>query len=102
MLDSCACEHVADNAEALGYKVTSSAANGEAIGNKSQIALNLLTTDVHPITSTFQVYEVSRPLWLVSKICDAGCRIVYDNKGATVQHVSTGKDLCKFGRQRGL
>ena len=110
VLDSGAVDHVADHAEAPGYSVDSSgrsttsfsAANGEPIENKGVMTLNLKTTEGHPIQSKFQVCEVSRPLWSVGKICDAGCTVSFDSKGATVKHTATGKNICLFERRRGL
>ena len=78
------------------------AANGDPIENRGQMTLNLTTTTGHPIQSVFQVCEVSRPLWSVSKICDAGCSVTFTSKGASVKHDGTGKELCTFERKRGL
>ena len=110
VLDSGAVDHVADNSEAPGYMVnvgskstnTFAAANGEPIENRGEMTLNLTTTEGHPIKSKFQVCEVSRPLWSVGKICDAGCTVTFDNKGATIKHTATGRNLCLFERRRGL
>ena len=110
VLDSDAVDHVADSMEAPGYKVDPSAtsaakfaaANGESIPNQGETILNLTTTEGHPIKSKFQVCQVSRPLWSVSKICDAGCSVTFDDKGATVTHTASGKNLCSFERKRGL
>ena len=78
------------------------AANGDPIPNRGEMTLNLTTTEGHPIKSKFQVCEVSRPFWSVSKVCDAGCTVNFDDKGATVKHTASGKDLCVFERRRGL
>ena len=110
VLDSGAAEHVADNLDAPGYEVDASkrvssgftAANGEPIENKGQMTLNLVTTEGHPIQSVFQVCEVSRPLWSVSRICDAGCSVTFTAKGATVTHMASGKNMCNFERKRNL
>ena len=51
------------------------AANGDPITNRGQLIVGLPTTEGHPIHFAFQVCEVSRPLWSVSKICDAGCSV---------------------------
>ena len=110
VLDSGAVDHVADNAEAPGYEVSPdgkstgsfSAANGDAIENRGSMLLNLTTTEGHKIQSKFQVCDVSRPLWSVGKICDAGCAVTFTSKGAVVKHAATGKDMCSFERRRGL
>ena len=109
-LDSGAVDHVADSVEAPGYTVDANskstqrfaAANGDPIDNRGEMILNLTTTAGHPIQSKFQVCDVSRPLWSVSKVCDSGCTVTFDSKGATVKHVATGKDLCVFERKQGL
>ena len=101
---------MADNQDAPGYKVDSegktaasfSAANGEPIENKGAMTLNLTTTEGHAIKSRFPVCEVSRPLWSVGKIYDAGCTVTFTNKGASIKHTATGKQLCLFERRRGL
>ena len=110
VLGSGAVDHVADNQDAPGYKIDTdgkttasfSAANGEPIENKGAMTLNLTTTEGHAIKSKFQVCEVSRPLWSVGKICDAGCTVTFNNKGASIKHTATGKQLCLFERRRGL
>ena len=110
VLDSGAVDHVADNAEAPGYSVESkgrsnlsfSAANGDRIENRGVMIFNLTTTEGHPIKSKFQVCDVSRPLWSVGKICDAGCSVTFDSKGAAVKHSASGKTLCTFERRGGL
>ena len=110
VLDSGPVDHVADGHDAPGYMVDASkrssanfaAANGDPIENKGQMKLDLTTTEGHPIQSVFQVCEVSRPLWSVSKICDAGCTVTFDHQGAVVKHTASGKDLCRFERKRGL
>ena len=76
--------------------------NGDPIPNRGEMILNLTTTEGHPIKSKFQVCQVSRPLWSVSKVCDVGCTVTFDSKGAIVKHTASGKDLCLFERQRGL
>ena len=110
VLDSGAVDHVADNIEAPGYTVDSTAkssanfatANGEPIENKGVMTLNLITTEGHPIKSKFQVCEVSRPLWSVGKICDSGCKVIFTADKAEVVQEKTGKTVCGFKRQGGL
>ena len=110
VLDSGAVDHVADSAEAPGYAVSRegksvmsfTAANGDPIENRGVMILNLTTTEGFPIQSKFQVCNVSRPLWSVGKICDVGCTVTFDNRGAHVKHNATGKNLCLFERRGGL
>ena len=40
-------------------------------------------------------------MWSVGKICDNGCSVTFDAKGATVKS-KEGKDVCTFERRNGL
>ena len=81
VLDSGAAEHVVNSKEAPGYEVRPGAgskaggcfiaANGEPIPNKGDVILNLVGNEGSPISSTFQVAAISRPLWSVGRMCDA-------------------------------
>ena len=110
VLDSGPVDHVTDSHEAPGYMVnvneksseSFSAANGEPIPNRGQMTLNLSTAEGHPIQSVFEVCEVAKPVWSVGKICDSGCAVTFDSKGATVKHVAIGKTPCNFEKRRGL
>jgi hypothetical protein len=53
------------------------------------------------INSTFQIAEVSRPLYSVSKICDSGATVKFDSPEAIVRN-KNGRVLVKFERQGGL
>ena len=111
ILDSGAAEHVVDNADTPGYELKESpgsragacfvAANGERIPNKGQVQLNLKLGDT-PASSTFQVSRISRPLWSVGKVCDAGDEVTFKRDGASVLHVATGKKVGDFTRKQGL
>ena len=72
------------------------------IENNEAMTLNLTTSEGHAVKSKFQVCEVSKPFWSVGKICDAGCTVTFTNKGASIKHTATGKQLCSFERRRGL
>ena len=54
------------------------------------------------ISSTFQVAEVSRPLWSVGRICDAGYTVVFDSGHAAMYHVESGAQAGVFSRKNGL
>ena len=54
------------------------------------------------IESIFQVCQINRPLWSVGKICDAGCKVVFNSTGADVIHAESGKTCCSFQRRNGL
>ena len=111
VLDSGAAEHVTDDADVPGYKVEPSwgsrhgkgfiAANGAKIANKGQVTLSLVTSDGQAIDSTFQVCETNKPLWSVGKICDAGCKVIFEPTKAEVIKCSTGKTVCAFQRNGG-
>jgi len=112
VLDSGAAEHVADNVDAPGYAVEPSpgsragagfiAANGEKIPNRGQMCLKLSSGKGVQLSSTFQVCRTTRPLWSVGRICDSGCSVTFDSKGAAVKHLKSGRELCSFQRTQGL
>ena len=109
VLDSGAGDHVASDADAPGYTVTESkgsrarqnfiAAGGHKIPNKGEMVLNLRSRgpDGREISTTFQVAKVTRPLWSVARICDAGFEVKFDSKGAKVLN-KKGKCICTFER----
>ena len=111
ILDSGAAEHVLDQSDAPGYPLevsagsargaTFSAANGAEIANQGQMVLNLSSREGNPLRSTFQVCAVSRPLWSVGRICDNGCTVTFDAKGAIVKS-KEGKEACTLERRNGL
>ena len=111
VLDSGAAEHVVDNVDTPGYEIQESpgskagscfvAANGERIPNRGEVKLDMKAGNV-PICSTFQVSKISKPLWSVGKLCDAGYRVEFQKGLATVTHESTGKVVSTFPRQQGL
>ena len=53
------------------------------------------------IASTFQVAKVTRPLWSVGRICDAGFEVKFTKDKATVSDPS-GKAVCELLRKGGL
>ena len=111
VLDSGAEEHVIDKSDAPEYELRESAgsragacfvaANGERIPNQGEVHLQLKLGET-PIASTFQVSQISRPLWSVGKICDAGYRVVFQKDGAEVFHVASGAKIGDFARKQGL
>ena len=50
----------------------------------------------------FQVGGVSRPLWSVGKLCDAGYRVVLDKNEATVVHKASNQPVTAFKRRNAL
>ena len=111
VLDSGAADHVVDDSEAPGYKVLAGAgsraggcfvaANGQPIPNKGEMTLELQSGNA-AISSKFQVAQISRPLWSVGKICDAGYRVVFESGQGTIHHIKSGKEVVVFPRQGGL
>ena len=110
-LDSGAAEHVADASDAPGYVVNPSpgskagqgwrTANGEIIPNKGEMILEL-EHENSKMSSKFQVGSVSRPLWSVGKLCDAGYKVVFDKDDATVIHKASNAPVTTFKRRNAL
>ena len=111
VLDSGAADHVVDDSEAPGYKLLAGAgsraggcfvaANGQPIPNKGEMTLELQSGNA-AISSKFQVAQISRPLWSVGKICDAGYRVVFESGQGTIHHIKSGKEVGVFSRTGGL
>ncbi len=109
--DSGAGEHVASRSAAAAYKVEPSpgsragqhfiSAGKEKIPNEGQMILNLKDDKGKKIRSTFQVANVTRPLWSVGRICDEGFEVKLKKTYAVVL-TSTGKEVCRFERRGGL
>ena len=76
------------------------AANGERIRNQGQSQLHMLEPGGKTIKSVFQVADVTRALYSVSKICDDGCEVHFTATEAIV--TKNGKVVTKFGREGGL
>ena len=54
------------------------------------------------ISSKFQVGKVSRPLWSVGKLCDAGYKVVFDKDEAVVFHKASNQPVTTFQRRNAL
>ena len=111
-LDSGAGDHVASKESAPTYKLVESAgsragqhfvcAGNKRIPNQGQMTLNLKGPDgAKTIKSTFQVAQVTRPLWSVGRICDEGFKVTFDDQKAEVTD-KNGKVVCRFDRHGGL
>ena len=61
------------------------------------MAVSLKTAGGEDITTTFQVSDVTRPLWSVARICDAGYDIAFSSTGAKIV-TKKGKEVCTFNR----
>ena len=115
-LDSGAGDHVTAEKDAPNYEVEPSrgsklgqnfvTANNSKLPNKGQVSLKLRSgerargkgTDIKTV---FQVADVKRPLWSVSKICDAGFTVKFSRDRAVVLD-KNGKVCVKFERRGGL
>jgi len=110
-LDSGAADHVVDSADTPGYVINESwiskagacfmAANGKRIPNRGEVNLNIKAGKV-PIKFTFQISKISRPLWSVGKLCDAGYTIQLHKGHAEIKQVTTGKVVGTCERKQGL
>ena len=114
-LDSGAGDHVASAVDAPGYTIEASAgsrrgqnfvgAGGHKMPNKGQVTLQMLapngTAMDEQISTIFQVADVTRPLWSVSKVCDSGYKVLFDKDSATILDESM-TPVCAFQRQGGL
>ena len=72
--------------------------------NQSQMILSLRVPHgmgEESLASTFQVASVTRPLWSVSKICDARHWAKFTNKDATIFDLNN-VPVCVFERRGGL
>ena len=78
-----AADHVADPVEALGIR---------SPGVFSGYMGGIVSADGQPITSTFQMDKIFRPLWSVSRVCDPGCTVAVDAGRVTIYQVDTGAE----------
>ena len=116
VLDSGAGAHVMNTKDCKGYKVKESemlklgasfkAANGTAIKHHGQVELNILVQDStgrkRPITSKLEAADVTKALWSVGLICDAGLNAQFDAKRAVILDAN-GVEVMVFHRaNRGL
>ncbi len=79
------------------------AADGGRIPNEGEAALMLradTSAGSSELQSTFQIAEVTRPLWSVGQICDGGLECRFAAKNAFVYNTK-GKEVCRFERQPG-
>jgi len=110
-IDSGAADHVINPEDVPGHSVVPSAgskagkhflaAGGHRIPNQGQ--LNLMVSGegfAKRVKSTFQAAPVTRPLLSVSKICDSGCKVLFDKDRATIR--KDGRNVGTFVRRGGL
>jgi hypothetical protein len=75
-------------------------AGGNRIQNQGESQLHMLEPGGKTIRSTFQVADVTRALYSVSKICDEGCEVYFTATEAVV--TKNGVVVTRFGREGGL
>ena len=76
-------------------------ASGDRMKNRGEAKLKLGDPRAGTIlTSTFQVADVTRALYSVSKMCDEGCIVTFDDKEGVV--TKDGKVVARFVREGGL
>ena len=110
-IDSGAADHVINPLDVPCHAVKPSAgsragkhflaAGGHRIPNEGQ--LNLVVTGEGfsgKVKSMFQAAAVTRPLLSVSKICDSGCKVLFDDQRAIIR--KGGKNVGTFVRRGGL
>ncbi len=109
-VDSGAGDHVAARA-LVGRRVVPSAgsrngryfvaANGDKIRNEGQATLMMTETSAgRTVSSTFQVADVTRALFSVSKMCDEGCEVHFTASEGVV--TKNGVVIARFPRENGL
>jgi len=109
-MDSGAGDHVASPEDVEGFAVEESpnskigrnfvAANGGKIRNHGQSTVRMKTKNGMRVASTFQVADVTRPLYSVSKLCDAGYDVAFSKTEGLV--TKDGKVIHRFHREGGL
>jgi hypothetical protein len=109
-LDSGAGDHVAgkDQVGARSVRMSSGRrrgqhfidASGNRIENQGESELHMVEPGGKTIKSVFQVADVTRALYGVSKMCDDGCEVHFTATEAVV--TKGGKVITRFGREGGL
>ena len=52
--------------------------------------------------SIFQVSKISKPLWSVGRLCDAGYAVTFGKEDVVVKQNGAGKIIGNFPRRNGL
>jgi hypothetical protein len=77
------------------------AANGGILSNEGERTVSIYTHDMVKRDMTFQVTGVNKALASVSRICDRGHRVVFDQGGSFIQNKKTG-DTIPLQRKHGV
>ena len=59
--------------------------------------VKVITQEGHKCMLKMQVTDVKKPLMSVSRICDAGHRVVFEANGGSIEHKGTGQ-ITRFDR----
>jgi hypothetical protein len=114
VLDSGAGAHVMNPKDCKGHPIKESdlmkagasfkAANGSLIKNHGQVQLNMMVRDSkgqrRAIKSKFEAADVTKALWSVGLICDAGLDAKFNAKQATILDAN-GIEVMVFNRKNG-
>ena len=76
------------------------AANGDRMANQGEAELNMVAPGGRTVKSTFQIADVTRALFSVSKMCDEGCEVHFAQTEAIV--TKGGKVITRVAREGGL
>ena len=69
---------------------------GNRIPNLGEKVLEAATEEGNRHRVTFQVTDVSRPLCAVSKVCQKGNRVIFDEHGGVVQNSDGSRDVLRY------
>ena len=84
----------------VGFVTASAGSKRARVPNEGEVKLNLSHNGT-PLTSTFQVAEVTRPLMSVGRVCDQGLVCTFDDAKALIT-AKDGTEICRFERRGGL
>ena len=76
-------------------------ANGAQVENEGLTELQL-ESEGHNLKSSFQVAQVTKPLYSVSRICDQGFEVLFTAKEAVVRTPQSHKVVGRWARQGSL
>ena len=99
-MDSGAAESVCPRSMAPNFQIQDSiasragvyytSADGGRISNVGQTTVPIALENGVRTTAVFQVADVSRPLMSVSKVCEAGNRVLFGKGGGYIMNIETG------------
>ena len=90
-------EFVTKPSEGSKRRIKYIAANGSIMTNKGEKEVKVVTEEGHRCMLRMQVTDVKKPLMSVSRICDAGHKVVFTPAGGEIVHLKSGQTT-KFHR----